>query len=77
MSTVSSAEGGRIRAVVTSQKKSAFTRPPVRAFRHGCSGEISSLRFGGYHPGDPRWEAATRFDGREAPRALTSAAGLA
>jgi hypothetical protein len=31
MSTVSSAEGGRIRAVVPSQRKSAFTRPPVRA----------------------------------------------
>jgi hypothetical protein len=45
MSTVSSVEGGRIRAVVPSQRKSAFTRPPVRAFRHGCSGEISSLRF--------------------------------
>jgi hypothetical protein len=45
MSTVSSAEGGRIRAVVPSQRRSALTRPPVRAFRHGCSGEISSLRF--------------------------------
>ena len=31
----------------------------------------------GYHPGDPRWAAAARFDGREASRALTSAACLA
>src|ERR1700730_5580340 len=31
----------------------------------------------GYHSGHPRWAAATRFDGREAPRALTSAACLA
>jgi hypothetical protein len=31
----------------------------------------------GYHPGDPRWAAAARFDGREAPRALTSATCLA
>src|SRR5580692_11237623 len=31
----------------------------------------------GYHGGDPRWAAATRFNGREAPRALTSAACLA
>ena len=31
----------------------------------------------GYHPGDPRWAAAARFDGREAPCALTSAACLA
>ena len=31
----------------------------------------------GYHPSDPRWAAAARFDGREAPRALTSAACLA
>src|SRR6202040_3860763 len=29
------------------------------------------------HQGDPRWAAAGRFDGREAPRALPSAAGLA
>src|ERR1700731_3780236 len=28
-------------------------------------------------PGDPRWAAAGRFDGREAPRALPSAACLA
>ena len=31
----------------------------------------------GYYPGDPRWAAAARSDGREAPRALTSAACLA
>src|ERR1700737_3379186 len=31
----------------------------------------------GYHPGDPRWAAAGRFNGREAARALTSAACLA
>src|ERR1700730_10468403 len=31
----------------------------------------------GYHQGDPRWAAAGRFDGREAPRALPSAACLA
>ena len=31
----------------------------------------------GYHPGDPRWAAAARSDGREAARALTSAACLA
>ena len=31
----------------------------------------------GYHPSDPRWAAAARSDGREAPRALTSAACLA
>src|SRR5689334_18533857 len=31
----------------------------------------------GYHPGHPRWAAAARFDGREAARALTSAACLA
>ena len=31
----------------------------------------------GSHPSDPRWAAAARFDGREAPRALTSAASLA
>ena len=31
----------------------------------------------GYHPSDPRWAAAARFDGREAPRALPSAACLA
>src|ERR1700737_3112138 len=31
----------------------------------------------GYHGGDPRWAAAARFNGRAAPRALTSAACLA
>src|SRR5580692_2089228 len=31
----------------------------------------------GYHSGHPRWAAAARFDGREAPQALTSAACLA
>src|ERR1700730_12330145 len=31
----------------------------------------------GYHRGDPRWAAAARFNGRNAPRALTSAACLA
>ena len=31
----------------------------------------------GYHSGHPRWAAAARFNGREAPRALTSAACLA
>src|SRR6202030_1641716 len=31
----------------------------------------------GYHTGDPRGAAAARFDGREAARALTSAACLA
>jgi hypothetical protein len=31
----------------------------------------------GYHQGDPRWAAAGRFDGRETPRALPSAACLA
>ena len=31
----------------------------------------------GYHPSDPRWAAAARSDGREAARALTSAACLA
>jgi hypothetical protein len=31
----------------------------------------------GYHPNDPRWAAAARFDGSKAPRALPSAACLA
>src|SRR5206468_3267763 len=31
----------------------------------------------GYHASDPRWAAAARFDGGEAPRALPSAACLA
>jgi hypothetical protein len=31
----------------------------------------------GYHPSDPRWAAAARSDGREASRALASAACLA
>jgi hypothetical protein len=36
-----------------------------------------SLSGAGYHPSDPRRAAAARLDGREAPRALTSAACLA
>jgi hypothetical protein len=46
--------------------RSYFTRPRPP--------QLSRAR---YYPGHPRWTAATRFDGREAARALTSAACLA
>ena len=41
--------------------------------RASCSSAIRA----GYHPGDPRWAAAARLDGRKAPRALPPAACLA
>src|SRR5580700_10362298 len=45
------------------------------AQREGVAAPISCARppqlsGAGYHQGDPRWAAAGRFDGREAPRAL-------
>src|ERR1700720_202023 len=41
-----------------------------------CGSSASAIRRR-ISPGDPRWAAAGRFDGREAPRALPSAACLA
>jgi len=59
-------------------------RPEMVQIARTCSPSVllhaagpPQLSRAGYHPGDPRWAAAARFDRSEAPRALTSATGLA
>ena len=54
----------------------------LRPARQAAAESIHSARppqlsRAGYHPSNPRWPAAARSDGREAARALTSAACLA
>jgi hypothetical protein len=74
-----------VRSTPASRPRKGSNRSSIRCRRSAKPARPSSIQSllrlsysrAGYHPDDPRWAAAARFDGREPPRALTSAACLA